>query len=100
MRAPRGAIEGGRDVPVRALRRAREMPRALLRLRDELCEPPVQGPSLPGSRRAVDTGREQGVGEADPLALELDDLRLERGPERFLRVVPSHRLRHERDRRV
>ena len=75
---------------------------ALVRVWDELREAPVELAAPDRVEALVRRRGEQRVGEADAVALELDDLRVERGAEGFLSVgdcggeKPERRLRERR----
>ena len=95
----RRLLERARDVGVGDVRRKREVAGALVRVRDDVREAPVELAAPDRVEALVGPRGEQRVGEADAVALELDDLRLERRAEGRLAVgdfggeKPERRLR-------
>ena len=73
-----GYLERCGNGGVRPLRRQRQMPRAFLRIGDDLSQPTVERPPLVRCYGAVCRGREQLVAEAHALAGELDHSRARR----------------------
>ncbi len=79
----RRLLEGMRDAGVRSVRREREMASALVRVRDELGKAPVELAAPDRIDALVRRRGEQRVRKTDAVALELDDVRVERGAKGF-----------------
>ena len=76
------------------------MPGALLGVGEELRQAAMERAALAAGCRGVHAGREQRMGEANAIPLELDHMRGERRRQPLLRILPPSRIRHELERRV
>ena len=70
-------LEDRRDALVRLVNRRRQLPGTCLGVAQQLCKSSMYLGPTRRIRRLVRTGREQRVGESDPLAVDLDDPRPE-----------------------
>jgi hypothetical protein len=75
----RSLLESSCNVLVRALHRGGQLPRARLRILEELGQPGVDLRATHRISRLVGPCREQRVGEADSISVEVDDARLDGG---------------------
>ena len=106
-RAPRAGVlrrllERVRDVGVGDVCRKREVARAFVRVRDEFRETPVELAAVDRVEALVGSRGEQRVREAHAVALDLDDLRLQRWPQSLFSAgdgcgkKPERRVRERR----
>ena len=84
------ALERGRHVRVRPVDRERKVARPLLLVVDDVGEAAVELAPCEDVEVLVRRGSEERMGEAEAVAVELEDVRLEGGPQR-VRLVSGLR---------